>query len=73
VPAGATEADTAWAPDGLLLATAGGQVYVWRRGESEMRPLADLPLGLQAITRVAISPKGDRIALVAQTPKPGKD
>jgi WD40-like Beta Propeller Repeat len=67
-PAGATEADTAWAPDGLLLATVGGQVYAWRRGEAEMRPVADLQLGLRAITRLAISPKGDRIALVAQTP-----
>jgi WD40-like Beta Propeller Repeat len=69
VPAGATEVDTAWTPDGLLLVTARGQLFAWRRGEAEMREMADLaPLGLRAVTRLAISPKGDRIALVAQTP-----
>jgi dipeptidyl aminopeptidase/acylaminoacyl peptidase len=67
-PAGATDADTAWAPDGLLLVTARGQIYAWRRGEAEMRPVADVPPGLRVVTRLAISPKGDRIALVAQTP-----
>lgn len=68
-PAGATEADTAWTPDGVLLVTARGQLFAWRRGEPEMRPVGDLAaLGLRAVTRLAISPKGDRIALVAQTP-----
>ena len=68
-PAGATEADTAWTPDGLLLVSVRGKLYVWRRGEPEMRPVGDLaPPGLQAVTRLAISPKGDRIALVAQAP-----
>ncbi len=68
-PAGATEADTAWAPDGLLLATVRGQLLGWRRGEAEMTPIADFErLGLQSVTRLAISPKGDRIALVAAKP-----
>ena len=68
-PAGATEVDTAWTPDGLLLVSVQGTLYAWRRGEPEMRPVGDLaPLGLQAVTRLAISPKGDRIALVAQAP-----
>jgi len=69
VPAGATEADTAWTPDGVLLLALQGQLLGWRRGEGEMSAVADLtPLGLRAVTRLAISPKGDRIALVAQKP-----
>jgi hypothetical protein len=68
-PAGATEADTAWTPDGLLLVPFQGQLFGWRRGEGEMSPVAELaPLGVRAVTRLAINPKGDRIALVAQTP-----
>jgi WD40-like Beta Propeller Repeat len=69
VPAGATEADTAWTPDRLLLATARGQLFGWRRGAAEMTLVADLgELGLHSVTRLAVSPKGDRIALVAATP-----
>jgi Tol biopolymer transport system component len=69
VPAGATEADTAWAPDGMLVVPVKDQLFGWRRGESEMTAVADLnALGLRSVTRLAISPKGDRIALVAQKP-----
>jgi Tol biopolymer transport system component len=68
-PAGATEADTVWTPDGLLLTSVRGQLFGWRRGEAEMTPIADFErLGLQSVTRLAISPKGDRIALVAARP-----
>ena len=70
-PAGATEVDRAWAPDGLLLATIRGQLIAWRRGDREMSPVAGLDgLGLPSVTRLAISPKGDRIALVARNPDP---
>lgn len=69
VPAGAAEADTAWTPDGLLLATVGGQLFSWRRGDAEMRAVAHFERqGLRSVTRLAISPKGDRIALVAARP-----
>ena len=68
-PAGVTEADTAWTPDGLLLVPFEGRLFGWRRGEAEMSPVAELaPLGVRTVTRLAISPKGDRIALVAQKP-----
>ena len=68
-PAGATEVDLAWAPDGLLLATVRGQLMSWRRGDREMAPVTGLDgFGLPSVTRLAISPKGDRVALVA--PKP---
>ena len=41
MPAGATEADTAWTPDGLLLASVKGQIFQWRRGDKEMTPAVD--------------------------------
>jgi hypothetical protein len=66
-PTGAGEADTAWTPDGLLLLPFDGQLFGWRRGDREMAAVADLAaLRLKAVTRLAISPKGDRIAFVVQ-------
>jgi WD40-like Beta Propeller Repeat len=66
-PSGAVEADTAWTPDGLLLMASGSTLYGWRRGDPAFRPVADLAaLGLSGVTRLAVSPKGDRIAFVAQ-------
>jgi Tol biopolymer transport system component len=67
MPSGATEADTAWTPDGLLVVSARGQLLGWRKGETELKPIADLDaLGLRGVTRLAVSPKGDRLAVVAQ-------
>jgi hypothetical protein len=66
VPPGAADVDTAWTPDGLLLVTVQGQLYSWRKGEAALRPAADLAAqGLRSATRLAISPRGDRIAIVA--------
>ena len=63
--AGATEADCAWTPDGVLLMAHGGALYGWRRGDAEWTRIADLDaLGLKGVTRIAVSPKGDRIAFV---------
>ena len=65
--AGATEADCAWTPDGLLLMAHAATLYGWRRGDAEWTRVADLAaLGLKGVTRLAVSPKGDRIAFVAQ-------
>jgi len=65
-PSGATDVDTAWTPDGLLLATVQGRLFGWRRGAAEMATVADVEqLGLRSVTRLAVSPKGDRLALVA--------
>ena len=65
--AGATEADCAWTPDGMLLMAHTDLLYGWKRGDAEWRRVADLaPLGLHGVTRLAVSPKGDRIAVVAQ-------
>jgi Tol biopolymer transport system component len=68
-PTGATEADTAWTPDGMLVVSVQDKLYSWRRGEGELTLAADLtPLGLKGVTRLSVSPKGDRLAIVAQKP-----
>ena len=66
VISGATEADLAWTPDGLLLMAHNGALHGWRRGDASWTRLADLDaLGLSGVSRMAVSPKGDRIAFVA--------
>ncbi len=68
---GATEADCAWTPDGMLLMAQGGALYGWRRGDAAWTRVADLEaLGLRGVTRLAVSPKGDRIAFVANRGRP---
>ena len=65
--AGAREADCAWTPDGMLVMAEKDVLYGWRRGQDAWSRLADLAaLGLHGVTRIAISPKGDRIAFVTQ-------
>ena len=77
--AGAREADCAWTPDGMLVMAEKDVLYGWRRPDrgrgaarsgqaaEGWRRLADLAaLGLHGVTRIAISPKGDRIAFVSQ-------
>ncbi|MCA1563346.1 MAG: hypothetical protein LC804_24865 [Acidobacteria bacterium] len=66
---GASEADMAWTPDGTLLMAHAGTLYQWKRG-GEWSAVAELaPMQLIGVTRIAVSPKGDRIAFVTQ-PKP---
>lgn len=70
-PTGSREADLAWAPEGLLLVAQGDALYGWRRGTAakEWSKLADLAaLGLAGVSRIAVSPAGDRIAFVTQAP-----
>jgi dipeptidyl aminopeptidase/acylaminoacyl peptidase len=69
--AGAKEADCAWTPDGQLLMADKDVLYGWRRGETGWRRIADLAaLGLKGVSRLAVSPKGDRIAFVAGAGQP---
>jgi hypothetical protein len=64
--AGAKEADLAWTPDGLLLMAEKDVLYSYTRDDRGWKRLADLAaLGMHGVTRIAVSPKGDRIALVA--------
>jgi dipeptidyl aminopeptidase/acylaminoacyl peptidase len=68
---GSKESDCAWTPDGMLMMAEKDILYGWRRGEAGWRRLADLAaLGLQGVTRIAVSPKGDQIAFVTQARQP---
>ncbi len=63
---GATQAHLAWTPDGTLLMAHDGGLHAWRAGAASWNRVADLSaLGLRNVTRLAVSPKGDRIAIVA--------
>jgi hypothetical protein len=60
----------AWTPDGIALTAGGTKLYQWdpRRG-GDWQEIADLVgAGLTNITRLAISAKGDRVAIVAVPP-----
>jgi hypothetical protein len=66
---GSTEADLAWAPDGTLLMAHAGTLYSWRRGQSGWKAVAALEQqGLRNVTRLAVSPRGTSIAIVAAPP-----
>jgi hypothetical protein len=48
-----------------------GKLLGWRRGDTELTEVAALDsLGLRSVTRLALNPKGDRIAIVALAAKP---
>ena len=62
---GSTEADTAWTPDGTLLMVKGNILYGWKRGQSGWKEITTLErLSLPGATRLAVSPRGDYLALV---------
>jgi hypothetical protein len=64
---GARQAHLAWTPDATLLMAHDGSLHAWRAGQSEWQVVADLgALGLRNVTRLAVSPKGNWLALVAQ-------
>ena len=63
---GSTEADTAWTPDGTLLMAHDGVLYAWRREQSGWKEVTSLErMGLSGVTRLAASPRGNYIAIVA--------
>jgi len=67
---GANEADLAWTPDGTLLMVKEGMLYGWKRGQSGWKEVAALQqLGLARVSRLAVSPRGTWIALVAAPPQ----
>ena len=64
-PEGSREADTAWTPAGTLLMAKDGFLYGWTRGQTGWKEVASLQrLSLSGVTRLAVSPKGDYLALV---------
>jgi len=60
--------DLAWTPQGILLMAKDAKVFKWNPSkDAGWQELADFAsAGLKSITRLSVSPKGDRIALVAQ-------
>jgi dipeptidyl aminopeptidase/acylaminoacyl peptidase len=63
---GARQVHVAWTPDRTLLMAHGGSLHAWAWGSKEWEIVTDLSaLGLRNVTRMAVSPKGDWIALVA--------
>jgi len=67
---GAREADLAWTPEGTLLMAKDDVLYAWTRGQSGWKAIT-LPgqLSLRGVTRLAVSPGGEWLALVAQPPQ----
>lgn len=60
--------DYAWTPEGEILMGDGGRLYAWSGG-SDWTGIADFSdLGVGGITRLAVSPDGSRIAIVANRP-----
>ncbi len=59
--------DCVWLPDGTLLMAQGSKLFKWQRGkDKDWQEVADLlTAGVTGITRLAVSPKGDKLALVA--------
>jgi len=64
---GTADPFVAWMPDGTALTAAGSAIYRWHAGDQDWSVASHLDgFGLHDITRLAVSPKGDRIAIVAQ-------
>ena len=69
---GSSDRDYAWMPDGkTILMSAGTKVMSWTRGAAGWIEVFDVAAHqLGAVTRLAVSPKGDAIAIVvAEAPK----
>ena len=64
---GITDPFVTWMPDGTALMAAGSTIYRWHPGDRDWSVASQLGgFGLHDITRLAVSPRGDRIAIVAQ-------
>lgn len=68
---GGTDPDVAWTPDGTLLTARDGMLLGWKPGQSGWKEITSLErLSLAGVTRLAVSPKGDFIALVGSPRQP---
>jgi dipeptidyl aminopeptidase/acylaminoacyl peptidase len=60
-----------WTPDGTLLSASGNRLLRWHAGDPDWSEVVRFSEpGLQQISRLAISPAGDRLALVGGEPAP---
>jgi Tol biopolymer transport system component len=68
---GSSDRDMAWMPDGkTMLMSAGTKIYSWTRGAAAWSEVFDAAADqLGAVTRMAVSPKGNAIAIVVAEPK----
>lgn len=68
---GSSDRDYAWMPDGrTILMSAGTKVWSWTRGAAGWSEVFDgAASGLGAISRLAVSPTGDAVAVVVAEPK----
>ena len=58
--------DYVWVADGNVVAGKGSVLLRWRTGAKAWDQVADLTsAGVKGISRLAVSPSGDRIAIVA--------
>ena len=71
---GNNERDMAWSADGKTILMSGGtKVYAWTQGGTGWTEVFDsAPHNLGAVSRLAVSPKGDAIAIVVAEPGPKK-
>jgi Tol biopolymer transport system component len=62
--------DLAWMPDGkTMLMSSGTKVFSWTRGDAGWTEVFDAAAqGLGTVSRLAVSPKGDAIAIVVSEP-----
>ena len=58
--------DLTWSPDGTIFMGRGNKLYTFKPGrDKKWKQIADLSdFGLQEISRLAVAPRGDRIAIV---------
>ncbi len=62
---GSAEPYPVWLPDGTGLMAHADTLYVWRAGDLDWKAVADLAAaGLRNVSRLAVSPKGDWMAMV---------
>lgn len=58
--------DYAWTPDGAMLMGSGSKLFKWNPANPTWTEIADFTgAGVKDITRLAVSSKGDRVAIVA--------
>ncbi|CAN5674948.1 hypothetical protein BH23ACI1_BH23ACI1_12290 [soil metagenome] len=66
VPPGISQPDLAWMPDGSLLLAHDGKLHRWAGAAAGWNVAADLAaLGVRGASRLAVSPAGDWLAIVA--------